>query len=69
MFRLATNCDRKGLLAQLLSKKLFGNSQSTAVAPELRPCVTVTARVISGVASHIQVEETEALHVSRIALM
>ncbi|VFN07546.1 MAG: hypothetical protein BECKG1743E_GA0114224_112363, partial [Candidatus Kentron sp. G] len=29
----------------------------------------VTARVISGVASHIQVEETEALHVSRIALM
>ncbi|VFN00780.1 MAG: hypothetical protein BECKG1743E_GA0114224_103507, partial [Candidatus Kentron sp. G] len=28
----------------------------------------VTARVISGVASHIQVEETEALHVSRIAL-
>ncbi|VFM95687.1 MAG: hypothetical protein BECKG1743F_GA0114225_100881, partial [Candidatus Kentron sp. G] len=25
----------------------------------------VTARVISGVASHIQVEETEALHVSR----
>ncbi|VFM99871.1 MAG: hypothetical protein BECKG1743D_GA0114223_101531, partial [Candidatus Kentron sp. G] len=30
---------------------------------------TVTARVISGVASHIQVEETEALHVSRIALM
>ncbi|VFN00262.1 MAG: hypothetical protein BECKG1743F_GA0114225_104701, partial [Candidatus Kentron sp. G] len=31
--------------------------------------VDVTARVISGVASHIQVEETEALHVSRIALM
>ena len=31
--------------------------------------VVVTARVISGVASHIQVEETEALHVSRIALM
>ena len=31
--------------------------------------LTVTARVISGVASHIQVEETEALHVSRIALM
>ncbi|VFM97994.1 MAG: hypothetical protein BECKG1743D_GA0114223_100411, partial [Candidatus Kentron sp. G] len=31
--------------------------------------VCVTARVISGVASHIQVEETEALHVSRIALM
>ncbi|VFN07529.1 MAG: hypothetical protein BECKG1743E_GA0114224_112313, partial [Candidatus Kentron sp. G] len=30
---------------------------------------SVTARVISGVASHIQVEETEALHVSRIALM
>ncbi|VFN02690.1 MAG: hypothetical protein BECKG1743E_GA0114224_105325, partial [Candidatus Kentron sp. G] len=30
--------------------------------------VVVTARVISGVASHIQVEETEALHVSRIAL-
>ena len=30
---------------------------------------TVTARVISGVASHIQVEQTEALHVSRIALM
>ncbi|VFN02235.1 MAG: hypothetical protein BECKG1743E_GA0114224_104851, partial [Candidatus Kentron sp. G] len=30
--------------------------------------VDVTARVISGVASHIQVEETEALHVSRIAL-
>ncbi|VFN01129.1 MAG: hypothetical protein BECKG1743F_GA0114225_105501, partial [Candidatus Kentron sp. G] len=29
----------------------------------------VTARVVSGVASHIQVEETEALHVSRIALM
>ena len=29
----------------------------------------VTARVISGVASHIQVEQTEALHVSRIALM
>ncbi|VFN02327.1 MAG: hypothetical protein BECKG1743E_GA0114224_104951, partial [Candidatus Kentron sp. G] len=27
--------------------------------------MTVTARVISGVASHIQVEETEALHVSR----
>ncbi|VFN06784.1 MAG: hypothetical protein BECKG1743F_GA0114225_112891, partial [Candidatus Kentron sp. G] len=27
--------------------------------------LTVTARVISGVASHIQVEETEALHVSR----
>ncbi|VFM94967.1 MAG: hypothetical protein BECKG1743F_GA0114225_111221, partial [Candidatus Kentron sp. G] len=26
-------------------------------------------RVISGVASHIQVEETEALHVSRIALI
>ncbi|VFN07420.1 MAG: hypothetical protein BECKG1743E_GA0114224_112062, partial [Candidatus Kentron sp. G] len=22
------------------TKKLFGNSQSTAVAPELRPCVT-----------------------------
>ncbi|VFN01723.1 MAG: hypothetical protein BECKG1743D_GA0114223_103041, partial [Candidatus Kentron sp. G] len=31
--------------------------------------LSVTARVISGVASHIQVEETEALHVSRIALM
>ncbi|VFN07707.1 MAG: hypothetical protein BECKG1743E_GA0114224_112762, partial [Candidatus Kentron sp. G] len=31
--------------------------------------LAVTARVISGVASHIQVEETEALHVSRIALM
>ena len=31
--------------------------------------VGVTARVISGVASHIQVEQTEALHVSRIALM
>ncbi|VFN03354.1 MAG: hypothetical protein BECKG1743E_GA0114224_106063, partial [Candidatus Kentron sp. G] len=30
---------------------------------------SVTARVISGGASHIQVEETEALHVSRIALM
>ncbi|VFN00452.1 MAG: hypothetical protein BECKG1743E_GA0114224_103231, partial [Candidatus Kentron sp. G] len=30
---------------------------------------SVTARVISGVASHIQVEQTEALHVSRIALM
>ena len=30
--------------------------------------LVVTARVISGVASHIQVEETEALHVSRIAL-
>ncbi|VFN08123.1 MAG: hypothetical protein BECKG1743D_GA0114223_112981, partial [Candidatus Kentron sp. G] len=27
--------------------------------------IGVTARVISGVASHIQVEETEALHVSR----
>ncbi|VFN07877.1 MAG: hypothetical protein BECKG1743D_GA0114223_111733, partial [Candidatus Kentron sp. G] len=26
--------------------------------------MSVTARVISGVASHIQVEETEALHVS-----
>ncbi|VFN07067.1 MAG: hypothetical protein BECKG1743E_GA0114224_111253, partial [Candidatus Kentron sp. G] len=25
--------------------------------------MSVTARVISGVASHIQVEETEALHV------
>ncbi|VFN04270.1 MAG: hypothetical protein BECKG1743F_GA0114225_109101, partial [Candidatus Kentron sp. G] len=25
--------------------------------------LSVTARVISGVASHIQVEETEALHV------
>ena len=33
------------------------------------PVDGVTARVISGVASHIQVEETEALHVSRIALM
>ncbi|VFN01174.1 MAG: hypothetical protein BECKG1743E_GA0114224_103868, partial [Candidatus Kentron sp. G] len=31
----------------------------------LRPGRGVTARVISGVASHIQVEETEALHVSR----
>ncbi|VFN07114.1 MAG: hypothetical protein BECKG1743D_GA0114223_109851, partial [Candidatus Kentron sp. G] len=27
--------------------------------------LNVTARVISGVASHIQVEQTEALHVSR----
>ena len=35
----------------------------------LRLHFSVTARVISGVASHIQVEETEALHVSRIALM
>ncbi|VFN05200.1 MAG: ATP-binding cassette, subfamily B/ATP-binding cassette, subfamily B, multidrug efflux pump, partial [Candidatus Kentron sp. G] len=34
-----------------------------------RHLLSVTARVISGVASHIQVEETEALHVSRIALM
>ncbi|VFM96873.1 MAG: hypothetical protein BECKG1743E_GA0114224_100959, partial [Candidatus Kentron sp. G] len=25
-------------------KKLFGNSQSTAVAPELRPCVTTGAK-------------------------
>ena len=31
--------------------------------------ICVTARVISGVASHIQVEQTEALHVSWIALM
>ncbi|VFN06919.1 MAG: hypothetical protein BECKG1743D_GA0114223_109373, partial [Candidatus Kentron sp. G] len=40
------------------------NSAHSATSP-----LTVTARVISGVASHIQVEETEALHVSRIALM
>ncbi|VFN06394.1 MAG: hypothetical protein BECKG1743D_GA0114223_108561, partial [Candidatus Kentron sp. G] len=35
----------------------------------MRHLQIVTARVISGVASHIQVEEIEALHVSRIALM
>ena len=28
-------------------KKLFGNSQSTAVAPELRPCVTTGAKIAS----------------------
>ncbi|VFM98946.1 MAG: hypothetical protein BECKG1743D_GA0114223_102043 [Candidatus Kentron sp. G] len=27
--------------------KLFGNSQSTAVAPELRPCVTMGAKIAS----------------------
>ena len=40
-----------------------------AAARAVAKKLTVTARVISGVASHIQVEETEALHVSRIALM
>ncbi|VFN07844.1 MAG: hypothetical protein BECKG1743D_GA0114223_111622, partial [Candidatus Kentron sp. G] len=29
------------------AKKLFGNSQSTAVAPELRPCVTTGAKIAS----------------------
>ncbi|VFN06485.1 MAG: hypothetical protein BECKG1743D_GA0114223_108721, partial [Candidatus Kentron sp. G] len=46
---------------------LFESSDLVEVSPF--PCLGVTARVISGVASHIQVEETEALHVSRIALM
>ncbi|VFN03712.1 MAG: hypothetical protein BECKG1743F_GA0114225_108391, partial [Candidatus Kentron sp. G] len=32
---------------RLFSKKLFGNSQSTAVAPELRPCVTAGAKIAS----------------------
>ena len=39
------------------------------VSIKQEPITAVTARVISGVASHIQVEQTEALHVSRIALM
>ena len=43
---------------------------STIISPNAgKRGLRVTARVISGVASHIQVEETEALHVSRIALM
>ncbi|VFN06385.1 MAG: hypothetical protein BECKG1743F_GA0114225_112231, partial [Candidatus Kentron sp. G] len=29
------------------AKKLFGNSQSTAVAPELRPCVMTGAKIAS----------------------
>ncbi|VFN06001.1 MAG: WD domain-containing protein, G-beta repeat-containing protein, partial [Candidatus Kentron sp. G] len=45
---------------------LSGSSDKTL---KLWDVASVTARVISGVASHIQVEETEALHVSRIALM
>ncbi|VFN03517.1 MAG: hypothetical protein BECKG1743D_GA0114223_104831, partial [Candidatus Kentron sp. G] len=44
-------------------------SCSSLHSPILDLVRPVTARVISGVASHIQVEETEALHVSRIALM
>ncbi|VFN02891.1 MAG: hypothetical protein BECKG1743E_GA0114224_105561, partial [Candidatus Kentron sp. G] len=32
---------------QTRSKKLFENSQSTAVAPELRPCVTTGAKIAS----------------------
>ena len=49
----------------------WGNRPSRSLATILLPWLpqTVTARVISGVASHIQVEQTEALHVSRIALM
>ncbi|VFN02063.1 MAG: hypothetical protein BECKG1743D_GA0114223_103331, partial [Candidatus Kentron sp. G] len=56
----------------LFNRHLFASPRwyrnlSAAVLVQLR--LSVTARVISGVASHIQVEETEALHVSRIALM
>ncbi|VFN06635.1 MAG: DDE superfamily endonuclease, partial [Candidatus Kentron sp. G] len=45
------------------------NTPWTLVGDGAYAALGVTARVISGVASHIQVEETEALHVSRIALM
>ncbi|VFN06844.1 MAG: hypothetical protein BECKG1743D_GA0114223_109253, partial [Candidatus Kentron sp. G] len=48
-----------------LSKKIY----AAGVILTILVGIGVTARVISGVASHIQVEETEALHVSRIALM
>ncbi|VFN04205.1 MAG: hypothetical protein BECKG1743F_GA0114225_109013, partial [Candidatus Kentron sp. G] len=48
---------------------LAGSTVSFVLDPSPKSRLIVTARVISGVASHIQVEETEALHVSRIALM
>ncbi|VFN07100.1 MAG: Methyltransferase domain-containing protein, partial [Candidatus Kentron sp. G] len=58
--------DRDGFRA-LLEKHGFGDI--CFITAHSIPREGVTARVISGVASHIQVEETEALHVSRIALM
>ncbi|VFN01503.1 MAG: hypothetical protein BECKG1743E_GA0114224_104163, partial [Candidatus Kentron sp. G] len=45
---------------------LAGSTVSFVLDPSPKSRLIVTARVISGVASHIQVEETEALHGSPV---